>query len=102
MLIIDKKISLYELAWFEGGDQRTIHRTETEVNFTGYALYDEELSNYVVQVDKIWLLVTIQENKPYSIKYVGLGLFFCFGIFFSLLIIVKMNRQKYIGLNLKS
>lgn len=80
MLIIDQKINIYESVWFEGGDQRTINRTETEVNFS--ALYDKELNNYVVQDNKIWLLVTVQENKPYSIKYVGLGLFFCFGFFF--------------------
>lgn len=36
------------LIW--GGDQRTIHRTEIEVYFSDCALYDEELSNSVVQV----------------------------------------------------
>lgn len=50
MLIIDQRINFYEFFSFEGGDQRTIHRTETEVYFSDCALYDEDLSNSVVQV----------------------------------------------------
>lgn len=40
MLIIDQRIKLYEFN-LRGGDQRTIHRTETEVNFSDCAVYDE-------------------------------------------------------------
>lgn len=46
--------------------------------------------------NKIWLLltVTVQENKPYSIKYIYTRIY--------IIIIVKMKNQNYIGLNLKA